>query len=77
MKAEEYTDGLEMEKFQHIKEKSWYNHNYYIGYNDDLLLGVSDDDNTTEWWVISENDKHYLGNSYTTEGDILHKQLKQ
>jgi hypothetical protein len=68
-----YKDGLDMEQFKHIPEISSYNHNYYIGNNKDLLFGESDDDNTTEWWVISGEYSHYLGESYNSEGDKLNR----
>ena len=68
-----YTNGLDTEQFKHIPEISCYNHNYYIGNNNDLLFGKSDDDNTTEWWVISGQYSHYLGESYCNDGEKLHR----
>jgi hypothetical protein len=43
-----------------------------VGFEKDLLFGKSDDDNTTEWWLISSGNFHYLGESYTSENDLLH-----
>jgi hypothetical protein len=46
--VEKYPNGLQMEQFKRIEEISHYNHNYYVGFDHDLLLAKSDDDNTTE-----------------------------
>ena len=73
MKYSEYKDGLNMKGFDHIKQVSIYNHNYYVGMHGDLLFGKSDDDNTTDWWVVSNQSFVYLGESYTSEGEILHR----
>lgn len=67
---------FEIEKFR-IKDKSTYNNNYYklpIAINDsNVLLGRSDDDNTTYWslgdLVNGEFEVNlYLGVSYTDDG---------
>ena len=67
-----YTEGLQMNQFKNIKEISRYNYNYYIGFEKDLLFGKSDDDNTTEWWIIANGNFHYLGESYCSEDELLH-----
>ncbi len=67
-----YTEGLQMEQFKRIEEISEYNHNYYIGFDGDLLFGQSDDDYTTEWWIIYNGQFHYLGESYEQQDNILH-----
>jgi hypothetical protein len=67
-----YTEGLQMEQFKVIKEISHYNHNYYVGFEKDLLFAKSDDDDTTEWWLISNGNFHYLGESYCSDNDLLH-----
>ena len=76
-KLDKYTDGLDMEQFKRIDEISHYNHNYYIGLDNgldnDLLFGDSDDDNTTEWWVISGVNKYYLGESYCSDNEKLNR----
>lgn len=72
-KTEFYIDGLDMKKLKHILEISCYNHNYYVGDNQDLLFGLSDDDNTTEWWLVTGYHACYLGESHTSEGDKLHR----
>lgn len=67
-----YTEGLQMKQFKVIKEISQYNHNYYAGFEKDLLFAKSDDDDTTEWGLISNGIFHYLGESYCSDNDILH-----
>lgn len=47
-----YTEGLEMDQFERIAPISSYNYNYYVGFDGDLLLGKSDDDGITEWFVL-------------------------
>lgn len=70
---EKYVNGLDMNKFTHIPEISEYNHNYYIGFDKDLLFGRSDDDNTTEWWLISGSESAYLGESHCSENEKLYR----
>ena len=68
-----------MNGLKHISEISCYNHNYYIGIprgkgkgKVDLLLGVTDDDDTTEWYVVDGLDgcKH-IGYSLISQGDSM------
>jgi len=73
----DYKNGLDMKLFQVIKEVSSYNHNYHKGFNNDLLFALSDDDNTTEWWLIKNRTFYFLGEAYTTEGEILHRMETQ
>jgi hypothetical protein len=55
------------------------NHNYYIGIprgkgkgKVDLLLGVSDDDDTTEWYVVDGLDGcKLIGYSLISQGDSM------
>ena len=60
-----------MEQFRRIEEVSRYNYNYHVGFDQDLLLAQSDDDDTTEWFLILGKTFHYLGESYCTSGDRL------
>jgi hypothetical protein len=62
-----------MEQFKQIADISHYNYNYYVGFDKDLLFGKSDDDNTTEWWLISSGAFLYLGESYCSENELLHR----
>ena len=68
----EYTEKTDMKQFKNISDVSFYNWNYYVGFNKDILFGKSDDDNTTEWWIIAGASSKHLGYSLTSEGDILH-----
>jgi hypothetical protein len=72
MNKARYTQGLQMDQFTRIDAISHYNYNYYVGFGSDLLLGKSDDDNTTEWWLIAGEQFHYLGESYCNGGELLH-----
>ncbi len=67
-----YLDGLPMEQFEHIPQISCYNNNYYKGFGNDLLFGKSDDDSTTDWWVIKGEYSQYLGESHIN-GELLHR----
>jgi hypothetical protein len=67
-----YTNGLQMEQFKHIEQISSYNNNYFIGFDKDLLFAKSDDDNTTEWYLVKNKSFQYLGDSYEGENNILH-----
>jgi len=71
MKIKAYTEGLDMKQFKHIPSISVYNQNYYNGFNKDLLFASSDDDDTTEWFLVEYTEFRYLGNSYTSQNDIL------
>lgn len=62
-----------MNKFKYLEEISHYNHNYYVGLDKDLLFGKSDDENTTDWWLVKNEQFIYLGQSYTSENDVLHR----
>lgn len=77
MDFKKYQEGIDMEKFPVIKEISAYNYNYHVGFDGGLLLGKSDDDNTTEWWLIEGTNFYYLGESYATGGEKLHRFEKQ
>ena len=61
-----------VDDFKHIPEVSFYNHNYYIGlrrneYYNDLLFAKSDDDNTTEWYLVTQYGRRPLGYSHTSD----------
>ena len=72
MSKEKYTEGLKMNQFKRIEEISHYNYNYYVGFEKDLLFAKSDDDCTTDWWLILSGQSHYLGESYSSENELLH-----
>ena len=49
----DYPAGLKMDQFERIDTISSYNNNYYKGVKDGhILFAKSDDDNTTEWFLI-------------------------
>ena len=77
--TKKYTKGLDMNQFKHIPEISCYNNNYYVGFKQDgysvwdLIYGESDDDNTTEWFIINlDGGKNFpIGRSYCSNGNKL------
>ncbi len=70
-KRNKYVDGLDTNQFKIISEVSHYNSNYYVGLDTDLLYAKSDDDNTTEWWLVDNFEFHYLGYSFCSNNEIL------
>ena len=66
-------EGLDLTKLYSIKEISYYNHNYYIGFKrnnkvtNDLLFAESDDDNTTEIYLIEGSNSIHIGYCYTSD----------
>lgn len=68
-----YRNGMDMTNLKRLREISKYNSNYYVGIDNDLLFALSDDDNTTEWFLISGLNTYFIGNSYTSEGDLLER----
>jgi hypothetical protein len=73
--SERYQEGTDLTKFERIEKASSYNHNYYFGYDGDILYALSDDDNTTEWYLIQgERQPIYLGVSHVSQDDkYLHQ----
>ena len=70
----DYEDGEHMDVFERIPSISKYNRNYYLGKNGDILYGLSDDDNTTEWFIVHPiYDSVYLGESYCSDDEKLTK----
>ena len=63
--------------FVHLEDISYYCHNYYKGYDGDILYAESDDDNYTAWYFCDKDDikneaKHLqFGESFTSSGDII------
>ena len=67
-----YTQGMNMEQFEHIEQVSCYNNNYYKGLGIcDILFGESDDDDTTKWWLINGFKTKFLGISCISGGEKL------
>lgn len=73
-----YTEGLDMNQFKHIPDISYYEHNYYIGFNrnsvkNDLLFAEAEDDNEISWYIVHSNRVTFqpIGYSYKNEGNRL------
>ena len=47
----------------HLKERSWYNHNYYQLQNGDIILEKCDDDTVFSYYLVDEKIE-YLGDYY-------------
>jgi len=61
-------DGIRVDQFQHYKEISSYNNNYFVGLKEhggthDLLFGASDDLEETAWYVLSSDGLELIGYS--------------
>lgn len=65
-KKKDTFNGIYVSELKKIEPASEYDHNYYIC-GKYIILGVSDDDNETEWYLIS-HDKSFdlIGYSYTS-----------
>jgi hypothetical protein len=72
-RLEEYKNGMEMDALKCIRDVSGYNCNYYVGLDGDLLFAKSDDDNTTDWYLLSGVINYFIGSSFTSEGDLLER----
>lgn len=73
-RTDKYVDWIKLEQFKRIDEISHYNYNYYVWLDKDLLLWVSDDDNTTEWYLVCDRSFAYLWCSFCSEDiEVLHK----
>ncbi len=70
---EKYPNNMDMRKLTRINEISSYNNNYYTNVDGDLLYGHSDDDDTTEWYLVKNMHFLYLGESYVSNRDLLHR----
>lgn len=62
-----YKSGIKLSDFEHLSAISSYNHNFYKGYDKDVLLCVSDDDNTTDWFLLVDKEFVYIGDSFASE----------
>ena len=49
------------------KDISYYNHNYYQGYDGDLIYAESDDENLTDYYINGV----FFAESFVSEGDKL------
>lgn len=53
---------------RHIKEKSYYCHNYFRGFNGEEIFAHSDDDNYTAYYINGVP----FAESFTNEEDVMH-----
>lgn len=66
------------ELLRHIPEISCYNHNYYIGAkregkaSNDLIYAESNDDDFSDYHLVSNFTFISFGYSFTSEGDVIH-----
>ena len=61
-------DGYVFSLDEHIAEKSYYCHNYYLGFDGEEIFAHSDDDNYTEYSINGVA----FAESFTSEGDELY-----
>lgn len=68
-----YYENKKASDFEYVKEKSRYNHNYYLGLKNHLLYAKSDDEEITEWYIsLNGKEFQYFGFSVLSEGDKIH-----
>ncbi len=66
-------EGISLKNLYRIEGISWYNNNYYVGFKrdnepaNDLLFVESDDDNTSEVYLVKKGDLVHIGYCYTSE----------
>ena len=72
-RLERYKDGMELYSFRKFSEVSFYNGNYFLGFDSDLLFVKSDDDDTSYWYLLAGSDSFFIGHSYTSNGDKLER----
>lgn len=65
-----YTDGMDVNQFKAIEGVGYYNHNFHIGLNKDLLYCESDDDNYSAWYIVMPHRFEPLGYSYETDNKL-------
>jgi len=66
-RKKEIFDGVVLDDLKRIDEVSAYNHNYYI-YKGFIILGESDDDQETEWFLINNfSMQNLIGYSYVCD----------
>ena len=69
-KAKPLFEGLTPDCMTHLDCVSRYNYNYY-SINGNLLLGVSDDDNFTQWYWAINQQFIAIGGSYCSDDDKI------
>lgn len=64
---------MDMEQFKRIPEVSSYNHNFHIWLDWELLFAHSDDDGTTEWFIVGNRSYYQIGFSFCSNDEKLVK----
>lgn len=73
-------DDKEVLDFKRVPNVGYYNHNYYYGYDNDILYAESDDYELTEWYLcedwflydsLDKVPKIYIGFSITKEIETI------
>jgi hypothetical protein len=56
-------------EFKHLKDRSIYNHNYYLNKRHNyIILEVSDDDVELSYYVVKDDKEIYIGSHIGYEG---------
>lgn len=77
MKEVEIYENISLDNLYRIEAISWYNHNYYVGFKregkcaSDLLYTVSDDDDTSDIFIVQDNGLWYIGYCFASEGNKI------
>jgi len=71
-------EGYDSHKFTWIPQISCYNYGYYVGIKrktkamPDCILGISDDDASTVWYIVNRNEVVQFGYSNGGIPNIVH-----
>lgn len=77
MKGIEVYQNISIRNLHRLEAISCYNYNYYVGFKregkcvNDLLYVESDDDNTSEIYLVRGDSSIHIGHCYTSEGDKI------
>ena len=64
-------NNKEILDFPTIEKRSFYCHQYYHGYDNDIIYGLSDDDNHTDYYLENMG-MLWFAESFTNERDVMH-----
>jgi len=65
-------EGMMISDLTHIQYLSYYNHNYYLGLNNDLIFAHRDDDCCTTYYIVTRDRKIAFAESSTASIEIMH-----
>lgn len=77
MEGIEIYKNISLKNLYRLEAISYYNHNYYVGFKregkciNDLLYVESDDDNTSEIYLVKGDSSIHIGYCYTSEEDKI------